>query len=173
MSTEARFPDWFIERFADYWQTSGASRIEGRIAGYLLVSDTTGVTADELAAALGASRGSVSTYTRRLVDRGFVRRVRHTGDRAHYFVMDADVWGGFLASENDYLRQQRRLAEDALAHTQPGTPSHERVRNMRDYMGWIIDNRSLSSEWTRFKRERDATAPSASGDSPPPPPTQP
>ncbi|WP_437384189.1 GbsR/MarR family transcriptional regulator [Plantibacter flavus] len=158
MNDEARFPEWFVERFADYWQTRGASRIEGRIAGYLLVSDTTGVTADELAAALGASRGSVSTYTRRLVDSGFVRRVRQPGDRSHYFVMAADVWGGFLASEHDYLDQQRRLAEAALAHTTPGTPSHERVLNMRDYMGWIIDNRSLSSEWERFKRERDAAA---------------
>lgn len=160
MSAEAPFPEWFVERFADYWQTSGASRIEGRIAGYLLVSDTTGVTADELAETLGASRGSVSTYTRRLVERGFVRRIRHPGDRAHYFVMAADVWGGFLANEHDYLEQQRRLAEDALIRTTPGTPSHERVRNMRDYMAWIIDNRSLSSEWERFKRERDA-APSA------------
>lgn len=158
MSAESPFPEWFVERFADYWQTSGASRIEGRIAGYLLVSDTTGVTADELAETLGASRGSVSTYTRRLVERGFVRRIRRAGDRAHYFVMAADVWGGFLTNEHDYLEQQRRLAEDALTQTTPGTPSHERVRNMRDYMAWIIDNRSLSSEWERFKRERDAAS---------------
>lgn len=152
------FSEWFIERFADYWQTAGASRIEGRIAGYLLLSESPGVSAEELADALGASRGSVSTYTRRLVDRGFVRRVRRVGDRAHYFVMDADVWGGFLENEQNYLESQRQLATEALKHTDPTGPAHTRVLNMRDYMGWIIDNRMLGSEWTRFKAERDAAA---------------
>lgn len=150
------FTDWFVERFADYWQTAGASRIEGRIAGYLLIDETPGVSAEELAEALGASRGSVSAYTRKLVARGFVRRIRKPGDRAHYFVMDADVWGGFLENEHGYLDSQRRLATEALNHADPSGPAYTRVLNMRDYMGWIIDNRKLSTEWNRFKAERDA-----------------
>ena len=32
---------------------------------------------------------------------------------------------------------------------------------MRDYMGWIIDNRMLSSEWMRFKAERDGKKPAS------------
>ena len=148
--------DWFVERFADYWQLGGSSRIEGRIAGYLLLSNAPGVSAEELSRELGASRGSVSTHTRRLIARGFVRRVRLTGDRAHYYVMDQDVWGGFLEGEQAYLERQRGLAEDALARVAPDGPAYERVRNMRDYMGWILDNRMLPEEWARFKRDRDA-----------------
>lgn len=146
---------WFVERFADYWQTGGASRIEGRIAGYLLVDESGGVSADELARVLGASRGSVSTYTRRLVARGFVQRVRRAGERAHYFVMADDVWGGFLDIEEGYLRSQRFLAEEALARVAPKSAAHVRVENMRDYMGWLLDNRKLSAEWKRYKAERD------------------
>lgn len=153
------FVESFVERFADYWQSRGAQRIEGRIAGYLLINDSSGVSAAELAEALDVSRGAVSNYTRRLVDLGFVRRVRKPGDRAHYFVMDADVWGGFLESEHTYLESQRALASDALSHVDPNSPAYQRVLNMRDYMGWIIDNRSLRSEWTRFKAERDAALP--------------
>lgn len=153
------FAEWFVERFADYWQTVGASRIEGRIAAYLLIDDSAGVSAEHLAEALGASRGSVSTYTRRLVARGFVKLVRKPGDRAHYFVMDGDVWGGFLETEQHYLASQRALATRALEYTAPGGAAHERVLNMRDYMGWIIDNRMLRSEWERFKTDRDTSRP--------------
>ncbi|MFT2816690.1 GbsR/MarR family transcriptional regulator [Leifsonia sp. A12D58] len=158
MATD-QFVESFVERFANYWQTRGAPRIEGLIAGYLLINDSPGVSAAELAEALDVSRGAVSNYTRRLVDLGFVRRVRKPGDRAHYFVMDADVWGGFLESEHSYLESQRGLATEALSHVEPGSPAYQRVLNMRDYMGWIIDNRMLRSEWTRFKTERDAAQP--------------
>ncbi|ORL82613.1 GbsR/MarR family transcriptional regulator [Prescottella equi] len=157
-ATGADFSRWFVERFADYWQSAGASRIEGRIAGYLLIDDTPGVTAEELATELGASRGSVSTYVRRLIDRGFVKLVRKPRDRTHYYAMDSDVWGGFLENELAYLENQRRLAAEALEHTDPDGPAYERVLNMRDYMGWIIDNRMLRSEWNRFKAERDGRA---------------
>ncbi|MBO1901460.1 MarR family transcriptional regulator [Leucobacter weissii] len=153
--------DWrsaFIERFADHWAAGGASRIEGRIAGYLLLDESRGVSAAELASELRVSRGAVSMYTRQLVGRGFVKRVRVPDVRTHFFVMDTDVWAGFLAAEQEYLRRQRRLAEETLPFVREGGRSWERVRNMRDYMGWLIDTR-LPSEWERVKRERDAPAP--------------
>ncbi len=73
------FSTWFIDQFSVYWQSGGGARIEGRIAGYLLISESPGVSAEELAQALGASRGSVSTYIRRLIDRGFVKLTRRLG----------------------------------------------------------------------------------------------
>ncbi|MBT0772526.1 MarR family transcriptional regulator [Kineosporia sp. J2-2] len=145
----------FVERFADYWSATGASRIEGLIAGYLLVDESEGVSPSELATRLGISAGSVSSYTRALVERGFVRRVRRPGERSHFFVMDEDVWAGFLAREQEYLTNQRRLAEETLPLVREGGKAWERVRNMRDYMGWLIDSR-LGGEWARFKAERDA-----------------
>ncbi|MEW2492636.1 MarR family transcriptional regulator [Streptomyces nodosus] len=155
--TVDEFPDWFIESFADYWQSMGSSRIEGRIAGYLMASEATeGVSAEELAKAVGASRGSVSTYTRSLVAAGFVRLVRRPDDRAHYYVMDEDVWAGFLDKEQQYLRGQRALAARALARTTPGGPAHERIRNMRDYLGWLLEVQQLPEAWRRYKAERDA-----------------
>lgn len=145
-----------MERFAAYWGSRGAPLIEGRIAGYLLLDDSGGVSAEELSAVLGASRGSVSTYTRRLVDAGFVQRVRREGERTHYFVMDLDVWGGFLRAEQDYLRDQRTLAERALAVVPERGRAHERLRNMRDYMGWIVEEGVLPERWEAFKAARDA-----------------
>lgn len=147
-----------VERFADHWAEGGGSRIEGLIAGYLLVDESDGVSAAELSETLGISRGSVSTYTRQLVGRGFVRRVRRPGDRSHYFVMDEDVWAGFLAVEQAYLRNQLRLAEAALPLLTEGGRSWTRVRNMRDYMDWMIASR-LPSKWEQFTTARGRPAP--------------
>ncbi|WPF83932.1 MarR family transcriptional regulator [Sanguibacter sp. 4.1] len=147
----AELEPWFVDRYAQYWSSQGLSVIEGRMVGHLLLSDQP-VSADELAKASGASRGSVSTYTRRLVEIGFVRRVRRPGDRSHYFVMDADVWGGFLDNEHAYLVKQRELASTALELMPPSGPAHERIRNMHGYMEWLLGYYgTLRSEWARHK----------------------
>ncbi|MFF3063969.1 GbsR/MarR family transcriptional regulator [Oerskovia sp. NPDC057915] len=158
-STRAEFEPWFVDRFAGYWSSQGLSRIEGRIVGHLLISDSPGVTADELMEATGASRGSVSTYTRRLLEIGFVRSFRRPGDRTHYFVMDADVWGGFLDNEHAYLERQRELSDVALSFTDPSGPAHVRLRNMHDYMVWLLGfYGTLRDEWARYKAVRDVEA---------------
>ncbi len=146
-----------VERFADHWVAGGASRIEGLIAGYLLFDESEGVSAAELSDELRISRGSVSSYTRQLVSRGFVQRVRKPGERSHFFVMSDDVWAGFLAAEQEYLHNQQRLAETALPLLNEGGRSWARVRNMRDYMGWLIEAR-LPGAWEQFKIERDDPA---------------
>lgn len=143
-----------VERFADHWAGSGGSRIEGLIAGFLLLDESEGVSAATLSEELGISRGSVSTYTRQLVERGFVRRIRRPSERSHFFLMGDDVWAGFLAAEQEYLHNQRRLAESTLPLVHEGGRSWKRVRNMRDYMGWLIEAR-LPGAWEQFKSERD------------------
>lgn len=145
----------FIERFADYWAIEGASRIEGRIAAYLLLDDSAGVSAAEMADALEVSRGSVSTITRRLESLGFIARVRAPGQRTLLHRMNPDVWGGFLARHQHYLRTQRDLAEQMLGRVSAGSPAHTRLQNMRDYMGWLVDDARLPESWERFKAERD------------------
>ncbi len=146
----------FVERFADHWAARGAPRIEGLIAGYLLVDDSAGVSAAELAERLGISAGSVSTYTRQLIKGGFISLVRKKGQRSHFYVMSDDVWAGFLAAEQEYLRNQQALAAELLPHVPEGGPSWRRVRNMRDYMTWLIDER-LPETWEDIKAQRDGT----------------
>lgn len=144
----------FIERFADYWAIEGASRIEGRIAAYLLLDDSAGVSAAVISEELGVSRGSVSTITRRLESLGFIARVRVPGQRTMLHRMNPDVWGGFLERHQHYLRTQRDLAAHMLDRVPAGSPAHTRLENMRDYMGWLVDDARLPEAWARFKAER-------------------
>lgn len=156
MSTPAPFdPDKsaFTERFADYWVQNGGSDFEGKICGRLLLDEAGGVSAAQLATELSISRGSISMAVRRLEQAGFIRRTRRPGSRADWFVMDADVWGGFLDREHNYLVAQRDLAADALNFLPADSPARDRVRNMHDYMSWLVDL-DLRAAWREQKQRR-------------------
>ncbi|ACQ81898.1 regulatory protein, MarR [Beutenbergia cavernae DSM 12333] len=149
---------WFVDDFTALWSAGGAPAIEGRVIGYLLVTSRPYVSSTELVAALGASSGSISTTTRRLVESGFIKRHHVPGDRSHYFRMDDDVWGSFLAGERRYLVRQADLAARALVDLDESLTddARRRLENMRDYMEWLRSyHRRMLEDWARFKAERD------------------
>ncbi|MEY9212405.1 MarR family transcriptional regulator [Thermobifida halotolerans] len=152
----------FVRRFAEYWQSQGRSKAEGRIVGYLLLSDREGVSAAEIADGAQVSRGSVSTAVRRLEELGFVRQVQAPGQRHRLVAMGDDVWGNFLRNERGYLRRQRDLAQAALDRLGDGLGPAGRARlvNMRDYMVWLDGyHDTLLAHWEEYKERRDAAAP--------------
>ncbi|GAA3983481.1 MarR family transcriptional regulator [Thermobifida alba] len=158
---EDAFRSDFVRRFAEYWQSQGRPKAEGRIVGYLLLSDSGGVSATQIADGAQVSRGSVSTAVRRLEELGFVRQVRVTGQRHRLVAMDDDVWGNFLRNERRYLRQQRDLAQAALDRLGDGLSAAGRSRlvNMRDYMVWLDGyHDTLLAHWEAHKARRDAAA---------------
>lgn len=150
--------DAFIEAFARAWTSRGASRTEGRIAAYLLLDESEGVTAAQVAADLDVSAGSVSTATRSLVEAGFVHRERDPHERVHRLSMARDVWGRFLEHERPYLQAQRDLAASALPDLPPGSPAHERLVNMHRYMAWLLDDVRLPERWAEVRSGDGAPA---------------
>ncbi|KUP97094.1 GbsR/MarR family transcriptional regulator [Thermobifida cellulosilytica] len=151
----------FIRRFAEYWQSQGRPKSEGRIVGYLLLCDGDGVSAAQIADGAQVSRGSVSTAVRRLEELGFVRLVQVPGRRHRLVSMGDDVWGNFLRNERHYLRRQRDLAQAALDRLGDGLgeASRRRLTNMRDYMVWLDGyHNTLLARWEEYKERRDAAA---------------
>ncbi|MEJ5914517.1 GbsR/MarR family transcriptional regulator [Pseudokineococcus sp. 1T1Z-3] len=162
----------FVEDFGMLWATSGAPRMEGRVLAYLMVAAAPQSSSAELAQALGASPGSVSTTTRHLADVGFVQRRSLPGDRAHYFTVDDDVWGAWLASERRYLSRQAGVIERAMDDLAGGAegadpPAAEgqdaaegrrralrRLRNGRNYMRWLQGyHDQMLRDWSVYKTE--------------------
>ncbi|MGP6173852.1 GbsR/MarR family transcriptional regulator [Corynebacterium sp. A21] len=150
MSTPAKD---FTDTFARYWSANGGAEIQGRIVGQLMLDEGNGVSAAQLAEELAISRGSVSTAVRRLEQAGFIRRTRRPGSRADWFIMDDDVWAGFLEHEYNYLAAQRDLAAAALAVMPAESPARPRLRNMHDYMSWLTEELDLRSAWREHKKE--------------------
>ena len=143
----------FVEEFGLFWISQGNPRMEGRILGYLILTNAPYVSANDLATELNASAGSISTCARRLADVGFIKRHAIPGDRAHYWAVEDDVWGSFLAGERKYLRTERMMADRALAVV-PADEEGPRTRleNMRDYMAWLeVHHTRLLADWLEYR----------------------
>ncbi|WP_405543090.1 transposase [Streptomyces phaeochromogenes] len=145
----------FVEEVGLVWEAAGSSRMDGRIIAYLLITDVPYVSSAALARALRVSAGSVSLATRRLVEAGFIRRHAVPGERSHYFRVDDDVWGSFLAGERRYLDRQEQLAERAMELLGPEEEApRRRLGNMRDYMRWVRgSHQDLLTQWRTYRSQ--------------------
>ena len=150
----------FAEDLSLIWEMAGTSRMDGRVLGYLMVTDKPYVSSAELAAALNASAGAVSMATRRLLDTQFIRRHSVPGDRAHYFQAEEDPWGSFLSNERRYFDREIRVIEGALKQLKPyEADARVRLTNGRDYLRWVMEyHHKMLGDWEAHKRERDSRA---------------
>ncbi|MFS0729806.1 transcriptional regulator [Curtobacterium sp. 1P10AnD] len=158
----------FVEEFAlMFSELAGTPLTDARVLGYLMMTRAPHSSSSDLQTALGASSGSISMSTRRLVDSGFVKRHTVPGERSHYFRAEADVWGSWLAGERRYLDRQRDVIGRGLAIVEAGGRTgsgdvdaevRERLRNGRDYMQWLRGYHfKMLEEWEAFKAARDDT----------------
>jgi DNA-binding transcriptional regulator GbsR (MarR family) len=81
----------FIERMGVVLEADGLPRIAGRIFGLLLISEGAR-SLDDLAGELRVSKGSVSTNTRLLEQRGILERICRPADRRDYYRVPADLF---------------------------------------------------------------------------------
>lgn len=149
-----------VERFGVLFDELGQPPMEGRVLGYLILSNAPHVSSQQLKDDLGASAGSISSATRALSAAGFIRRVFEKGSRSHYFRAEEDVWGNFLATEHRYLARKKRFAEDLLTLAGPEDRGpRKRLQNMRDYFEWLEGHhQTMYRIWEDVKKKRDAAA---------------
>jgi DNA-binding transcriptional regulator GbsR (MarR family) len=142
-----------VEEMGLVWTELGEPRMQGRVLGYLMLSNAPYVSSAELAEALHASTGSISAATKVLVDEGFIKRVGIAGQRSFFFKAEDDVWGAFLATEARYLRRRQLFAERALeALGSEDDRPRTRFLNMRDYHEWLAEHRhETHAAWARYK----------------------
>lgn len=120
--TDARL-ERFVEELGVLLEAeAGTPRMVGRTLGWLLVCDPAEQSAAELAQALQASKGSISTATRVLLRMGIVERVRIRGERFDRFRAQPEAWDEFFWREEQFTtpRQVLALGLQALADEPPG-----------------------------------------------------
>ena len=83
--------DAFIQRWGDMGAAWGINRTMAEIQGLLYVTGET-LTADDIMARLGISRGNVSMSLRALLDWGVITKEHRRGERRDYFASLTDVW---------------------------------------------------------------------------------
>ena len=102
----------FIERMGLMTEADGLPRIAGRIFAYLLLTPGE-CSLEDLAAALGVSRASVSNDARRLARMGLLERRSRPGDRRDYYLIAPDGFRRSIEDRIDVLRRFQALLEEA------------------------------------------------------------
>ena len=75
----------FLEDFALHMEHHGLPRMAGRILAWLLICDPPEQSMPDLVEVLQASKSSVSTMTRHLIQFGMIERVSLPGERRDFY----------------------------------------------------------------------------------------
>jgi DNA-binding transcriptional regulator GbsR (MarR family) len=123
----------FIEEVGLMFEEVGLPRMAGRIFGWLLVSDPPQQSHTELAEVLQASKGSISTMTRLLIQINLIERLSLPGDRRDYFQIKPHAWSQLTQQRLAQVKAFRQLAERGLLLMPDNAPHLQtRLQEMRD-----------------------------------------
>ncbi|HEY9750554.1 MAG TPA: MarR family transcriptional regulator [Allocoleopsis sp.] len=123
----------FIEESGILFEMVGLPRMAGRIFGWLLISDPPYQSPGELAEVLQASKGSISTITRLLMQIGLIERMSLPGQRRDYFRIKPDAWSQLTRQRMAQITAFRQLAERGLQlMTGQEAERQQRLEEMRD-----------------------------------------
>ncbi len=145
-----------VEEFGIAFEQTGLPRMAGRIFGWLLVADSPHQSASQLAEALTASKGSISTSTRLLIRIGLIERLSLPGVRHDYFRLCPDWWQRVIRHGlEDEIMMFRRLAERGLQVVGDKNPVGRKcLENMRDIYAFLErEFPSLLARWEQKPEE--------------------
>ncbi len=105
----------YVEKVGLYFEQLTLPRMAGRIFGWLLISETPEVSMGELVEALQASKSSISSMARLLIQIKLVELVSLPGERRDYYRIHSDAWANSLQDRLEQAHAFRQLAERGLA----------------------------------------------------------
>ena len=132
----------------------GLPQMTGRVLGWLLVCDPPEQTAAQLADALEASKGSISTSTNMLVRMKLVDRLHVRGERADRFRLRPEAWDDQVRDQTiGDARALLAIGFEALAGEPPA-----RLARLAEldafYSWWEARMPELVEEWQAYKKAR-------------------
>jgi len=148
-----------VEDVGIAFEQTGLPRTAGRIFGWLLISDPPHQSTSELAEALMASRGSISSMTRLLIQMGAIERISLTGVRHGYFHLRPDAWQHMIKHGlEDEIKMFRQLAEHGLELLADKIPlTRKELEEMRDiYTFFEREFPALVERWEKERKGKQA-----------------
>ena len=146
----------FAEEFGLLFEEGGLPRMAGRILGRLLLSDPPHQSMDELAETLMASKGSVSTMTRFLIQLGLIERISLPGVRHNHFRIRPGTFQHMLTQSVERIRIVRRLAERGLELVEGKSPlTRHGLEELRDMYAFFEQELPALLERWEQKREKN------------------
>lgn len=143
----------FVEEVGIFFEQTGLSRMAGRILGWLLICDPPHQSADELAEALMASKGSISTMTRFLIQIGLIERISLPGVRHDYFRLRPGAWDHLIRQNQEQITAIRKLTERGLELLEGrASLSRQWLEEMRDI--YVFMEREFPALMERWEKHR-------------------
>lgn len=125
----------------------------GRIFGWLLISNPPHQSMDQLVEVLQASKGSVSTMTRLLIQVSLIERLSLPGQRRDYFRIRPHAWSQMIKQRLVQITAFREMAEKGLKLLEDEPPNlRQRLEEMRDIHAFF--ERELPAMNARWEAER-------------------
>ena len=150
-------PTLYVEQWGMLFEVLGASRVMGKILGWLLICDPPEQTARQIADAVGMSIASISTATRSLTQASMIERVRVRGERSARFRIRPGMWAELLKRRMGYASSMGELAEKGQGFLDPKDKSTAlRLREIQSYCRFIErEMPALLARWEeQWKKER-------------------
>jgi DNA-binding transcriptional regulator GbsR (MarR family) len=124
----------FVEDLGTNMERAGIPRIAGKIFGLLLISPQPYLAAEEIAERLKASRASVSTMTRILIQSELIEKVGVTGERRAYFRIKSGATADLIRRRLSLVSEFRRSFEDGLSLVKDhASPAGQRLRELLEF----------------------------------------
>lgn len=139
----------YIEDFGIFFEQLGVQRMAGRILAWLLICDPPEQTMGEITQALQASKSSISTTLRQLVQFRMVERVSIPGIRADYYRVSRNFWREAMEDSLRKFRTFQQLADEGLALLDGEAPQRRaRLEEMRDLYSFLLrEFPALAEQW--------------------------
>lgn len=143
----------FVEDVGLFFEQMGFPRMAGRILGRLLICDPSEQSAGQLADALQASKGSLSTMTRLLIQIGLVERVGLPGHRRDYFRIRRGAWPLLIKTQMQAMTGLHQVVERGLVLVDGREPAlNQRLLEAHDLYAFL--ERELPALLGRWESER-------------------
>lgn len=149
----------FIEEMGIVLERLGIPRMAGKIFGCLLLTPLPELPAETLTRELQASRGSISTMTRLLIQLGLVDRVGRPGERRDYFRVRAETWSSILKARMHQLIELHDLIERGMELVpRDASGAYPRLRAMHEFYTFFErEFPSLFERWEQEQRDQGKT----------------
>ena len=145
----------YLERMGIFFEKEGLPRMAGRIFELLLSDKRDSVATSEILEALHASRGSVSTMTRFLMERGMIEKTGKRGERQDYFRIKRKSLNTMFSNRLNIVHEFKAIMVDGLSFTEPESENHQMVEELAAFYDWFEKRMpALWKEWEEEKKRR-------------------
>lgn len=145
----------YIERMGIFFEREGLPRMAGRVFALLLTDESEVLSTSEIIRMLHASRGSVSTMTRFLLERGMIEKTGQPGQRQDFFRIKPDALNTMFSERMRIVQEFKAVIGEARGFTVPGSARHAMVLHLEAFYDWFQSRMpELWKEWEEEKKRR-------------------